>query len=52
VWPPIQLNDPEANAAHEIPNNYITTTKYTWWNFLFKNIVLEQFRFVLLPIAP
>lgn len=47
-WPPLLINDPHANAHHGIPTNYISTTKYTWWNFLFKNIVLEQFRFVIL----
>jgi hypothetical protein len=29
--------------AQEFPSNEISTTKYTYWNFIFKNI-FEQFR--------
>eukprot|EP01137_Pigoraptor_chileana_P009577 Opistho-2@58073 len=35
-------NDAERNAVFEYADNYIRTTKYTWWNFLPKNL-FEQF---------
>lgn len=31
------------NSKAEYPSNQVSTTKYEWWNFLFKNL-WEQFR--------
>jgi hypothetical protein len=42
-YPPVLLNDPEGNAANKFPDNSVTTTKYTWYSFLPKNLI-EQFR--------
>ncbi|EFC44129.1 predicted protein [Naegleria gruberi] len=50
----IQINDWEVNRLEKkkwflgikrqrFPTNYISTTKYTWWNFLFLNL-LYQFK--------
>jgi hypothetical protein len=34
-YPEIKINEPDLNAqVDEFPNNYISTTKYTLWNFL------------------
>mmetsp|Transcript_31469 Transcript_31469/g.76780 ORF Transcript_31469/g.76780 Transcript_31469/m.76780 type:complete len:1236 (-) Transcript_31469:171-3878(-) len=30
-------------AEHEFVDNYVSTTRYTWWNFIFKNLY-EQFQ--------
>eukprot|EP01136_Pigoraptor_vietnamica_P044457 Opistho-1_new@21219 len=35
-------NDPVRNLAFKYADNHIRTTKYTWWNFLPKNL-FEQF---------
>lgn len=43
TYPPVHINDREANRASRFPTNNITTTKYTLWNFVPKNL-LEQFR--------
>eukprot|EP00163_Fabomonas_tropica_P014185 TRINITY_DN2587_c0_g2_i3.p1 TRINITY_DN2587_c0_g2~~TRINITY_DN2587_c0_g2_i3.p1 ORF type:complete len:1203 (+),score=339.25 TRINITY_DN2587_c0_g2_i3:849-4457(+) len=29
----IIINDHLANKHHKYPNNYVTTARYTWWNF-------------------
>ncbi len=34
----IYVNDRRRNAQFQYPSNKTTTTKYTWWNFLFKNL--------------
>lgn len=39
----IEINSPQ--NARLFKNNRIITSKYTWWNFIFKNL-LEQFRHV------
>lgn len=36
------FNAPQ-NPKAEYPSNQVSTTKYEWWNFLFKNL-WEQFR--------
>jgi hypothetical protein len=36
------FNRPQ-NPKAEYPSNQVHTTKYEWWNFLFKNL-WEQFR--------
>jgi hypothetical protein len=38
----IMLGNAHANAAHQFMNNYVRTTKYTWYNFLPRNL-FEQF---------
>lgn len=43
-----RLREFEINSAQNsklFRNNQITTSKYTWWNFIFKNL-FEQFRHV------
>jgi phospholipid-transporting ATPase len=39
----VHVNDRPANAASGFATNRTSTTKYTWWNFPFKNLY-EQFR--------
>lgn len=39
----VHVNDRAANAAAGFATNMTSTTKYTWWNFPFKNLY-EQFR--------
>jgi hypothetical protein len=34
----VYLNDPNRNAQQKHPSNYISTTKYTWYNFIPKNL--------------
>ncbi len=34
----IYVNDRRSNAQFQYPTNKTTTTKYTWWNFPFKNL--------------
>lgn len=34
----VRSNAPEANAEMEFASNYTSTTKYTPWNFIFKNL--------------
>lgn len=34
----VYLNDPNRNAQQNYPTNYISTTKYTWYNFIPKNL--------------
>lgn len=43
---PIAFNDTEANAAHPFPKNVTKTSKYTWWNFIFKNLYEQYHRLV------
>jgi len=31
----VQINDQVENAKHKYSGNYVTTTKYKWWNFVF-----------------
>jgi hypothetical protein len=38
----VAANSPESNA--EYPSNMMTNTKYTWYNFIPKNL-MEQFRY-------
>jgi len=45
-YPEVFINEEASNHPAHFPSNYLSTTKYTWWNFLFKNIILEQFRCV------
>eukprot|EP01129_Flabellula_baltica_P012096 TRINITY_DN5407_c0_g1_i1.p1 TRINITY_DN5407_c0_g1~~TRINITY_DN5407_c0_g1_i1.p1 ORF type:complete len:1031 (-),score=195.89 TRINITY_DN5407_c0_g1_i1:231-3302(-) len=42
-YPPIDINDRQSNMNKSFRSNFLTTAKYTWWNFIPKNI-LEQFR--------
>jgi len=42
-YPVIQLNNKDANAAENFPENSLYTTKYTLWSFLPK-FLYEQFR--------
>lgn len=39
----IYANDSERNASFNYANNYVTTSKYTWYSFLPKNL-FEQFQ--------
>ena len=39
----VHLNNAEANLSSSFPSNYSRSTRYTWWNFVPKNL-LEQFR--------
>ena len=43
-YPVVHINDRDANADGKFSVNMISTTKYTWWNFIFKNL-FEQFRY-------
>jgi hypothetical protein len=43
-YPEVLVNDAQGNANNNFPNNSITTTKYTWYSFLPKNLI-EQFRY-------
>lgn len=40
----IYIDDHEKNSPFRYPNNYVKTSKYTWWNFIIKNVIFEQFR--------
>ncbi len=42
-YPPIYLNDRARNAEQGFADNLYRTTRYSWWNFVPKNI-FEQFR--------
>lgn len=40
----LQYDDPNASRHNrQYKNNYVRTAKYTWWNFIFKNLY-EQFK--------
>ena len=43
TYPPIEINDMEANQEQDFPSNMLRTTKYRAWNFIFKNL-FEQFQ--------
>ncbi len=43
VYPAIHLNQPEVNETKRFSNNKVRTTKYTFYNFIPKNL-FEQFR--------
>ncbi len=43
VYPAIHLNQPEVNQIKRFSNNKVRTTKYTFYNFIPKNL-FEQFR--------
>eukprot|EP01116_Phalansterium_solitarium_P004039 TRINITY_DN1491_c0_g1_i2.p1 TRINITY_DN1491_c0_g1~~TRINITY_DN1491_c0_g1_i2.p1 ORF type:complete len:1331 (+),score=449.05 TRINITY_DN1491_c0_g1_i2:287-4279(+) len=38
----VLIDDPVGNAPSKFRDNHISTSKYTWWNFFFKNL-FEQF---------
>lgn len=42
-YPTIALNEPNTAARRRLPSNLITTTKYSFWTFIPKNL-FEQFR--------
>lgn len=42
-YPPIAFNDSNASVRRRLPSNLITTTKYSFWTFIPKNL-FEQFR--------
>ncbi len=45
----IYVNDRGRNAQFQYPSNKTTTTKYTWWNFLFKNLYEQVSRNIPQP---
>ena len=42
-YPDIPLNQPNGSHRTKLPSNLITTTKYSFWSFIPKNL-FEQFR--------
>ena len=43
---PIALNDRAANSVYPFPKNVTKTSKYTAWNFVFKNLYEQYHRLV------
>jgi len=43
IYPTVHINDAHLNELKKFPSNRITTTKYTFYNFIPKNL-FEQFR--------
>jgi len=40
----VYINDPTANLASNFRPNVVVTSKYKWWNFIFKNLFEQVLR--------